>query len=301
MNSGAAFEANATGTANTSPSAGALLRAAREHAGVHIGALAGALKVPVGKLEALEADRLDLLPDFVFARALAASVCRTLKVDPEPVLRLLPEHNTPRLRIDARVSNATFHTTGTGWRVPVLSKLPKSVAAIAALLLVGTAVLLFAPSLESLRPTSTEPAAGSSAASGTAVEPVVASAVQALSTPPTPPVVPPTTDAAVAPMAAISQPLAGSSVPVASAEAQPVASDLLVFKARADSWVQVVDANGVVVLRKTLLRGESAQASGPPPLSVVIGRADTTEVLVRGKAFDIAASSKDNVARFQVR
>ena len=37
--------------------AGALLRAAREASGLHIAALAVAMKVPVKKLEALEADR----------------------------------------------------------------------------------------------------------------------------------------------------------------------------------------------------------------------------------------------------
>jgi len=34
---------------------------------------------------------------------------------------------------------------------------------------------------------------------------------------------------------------------------------------------------------------------------VVIGRADATEVFVRGKPFDLAAVSRDNVARFEVK
>ncbi|HPH15047.1 MAG TPA: helix-turn-helix transcriptional regulator, partial [Burkholderiaceae bacterium] len=67
-------------------SAGALLRQAREAAGLHIAALAVSLKVPVKKLEALESDRLDLLPDAVFARALASSMCRALKIDAAPIL-----------------------------------------------------------------------------------------------------------------------------------------------------------------------------------------------------------------------
>ena len=54
--------------------------------GLHVATLAAALKVPVHKLEALEADDIDALPDAVFARALAASVCRSLKIDPAPVL-----------------------------------------------------------------------------------------------------------------------------------------------------------------------------------------------------------------------
>ena len=59
-------------------SAGTMLREAREAVGLHVGALAVSLKVPVKKLEALEADDLEQLPDAVFARALAATVCRTL-------------------------------------------------------------------------------------------------------------------------------------------------------------------------------------------------------------------------------
>ncbi|WP_457306933.1 helix-turn-helix domain-containing protein, partial [Polaromonas sp. P5_E6] len=39
------------------PTAGTLLREAREAAGIHIAALAVSLKVPVKKLEALELDR----------------------------------------------------------------------------------------------------------------------------------------------------------------------------------------------------------------------------------------------------
>ena len=54
--------------------AGGLLREARQASGMHIAALAVALKVPVSKLEALEADNFTVLPDTVFVRALASSV-----------------------------------------------------------------------------------------------------------------------------------------------------------------------------------------------------------------------------------
>ena len=76
---------------------------------------------------------------------------------------------------------------------------------------------------------------------------------------------------------------------------------LVVFKARASSWIEVTDAKGVVVLRKTLQAGETSAANGALPLSVVVGRADATEVTVRSKPFDLAALAKDNVARFEVK
>jgi cytoskeleton protein RodZ len=77
--------------------AGALLRQSREAQGFKLDVLAQALRVSPAKLEALEADRLDELPDAMFARALTLAVCRQLKVDPAPVLALLPGQDVSRL------------------------------------------------------------------------------------------------------------------------------------------------------------------------------------------------------------
>src|SRR5205085_11482376 len=55
-----------------------------------IAALAAAIKVSPRKLDALENDRWSELPDATFTRALAQTVCRTLKIDAKPVLDLLP-------------------------------------------------------------------------------------------------------------------------------------------------------------------------------------------------------------------
>jgi cytoskeleton protein RodZ len=78
-------------------------------------------------------------------------------------------------------------------------------------------------------------------------------------------------------------------------------SGIVVFKVRGPSWVEVTDGKGVVQLRKTMSIGESIGASGVLPLSVVVGRADVTDVEVKGKPFSLAAIAKDNVARFEVK
>lgn len=72
--------------------AGLLLRQYREAANLHLVTLSAALKVSRAKIEALEADRYDDLPDVAFARALAMSCCRYVGKDPEPVLALMPSH-----------------------------------------------------------------------------------------------------------------------------------------------------------------------------------------------------------------
>lgn len=72
------------------PSPGALIKSGRERAGVHLAVLSVNMKVSIKQLEALESDRFDLLSGPVFSRALAAKVCRFLKMDPQPVLDLMP-------------------------------------------------------------------------------------------------------------------------------------------------------------------------------------------------------------------
>lgn len=124
--------------------AGTLLREAREAQGLHVAAVAVALKVPVRQIEALEDDRLDQLPDVVFARALAASVCRQLKIDPQPVLARLPQ-GQPRLRKEREPINEPFRPPGlpgtNSWR----DQLARPPVLVALVLLLGAIVLLAMP------------------------------------------------------------------------------------------------------------------------------------------------------------
>ena len=41
--------------------------------------------------------------------------------------------------------------------------------------------------------------------------------------------------------------------------------------------------------------------AGVLPLSVVVGRADLTDVELRGKPYDLTAITQNNVARFEVK
>ena len=107
--------------------------------------VAAALKVPVRKLDALEADDIDLLPDAVFVRALASSVCRTLKIDPQPVLAKPPGAQRPGLadadRTISRSLKSAAPRSGSG-----ASGLPsRTLLIVVVLLLLGAAVLFWLP------------------------------------------------------------------------------------------------------------------------------------------------------------
>lgn len=284
-------------------SAGALLRQARQSAGMDIAVLASALKVPVNKLQALENDDFAVLPDAVFARALASSVCRTLKVDPAPVLGQLPQGQAPRLVGDKDGLNAKFkdpQDKAPPLRLPAASR---GVSLTVLVLLAAAAAVYFLPSgmlefdlARAPAPAPAQAVVEASQENGSVSEPVpgAESAVSAQSPASDVPAAAPT---AAVPAAAV--PMVAASV--ASAAGTAVASALLEFRATAESWVQVRDAAGAVVFERTLKAGESAQAPGKPPLSVVVGKVNATEVMVRGAPFDLSTVARENVARFEVK
>ena len=130
------------------PTAGALLHDAREAAGIHIAALAALLKVPEQRLEALEQDRLDLLLDAVFARALASSVCRTLKIDAAPVLERLPPTSAYRLKYPSAGINTPFRPLGDSPGPSVWPQISRPIVLAGLTLLLGALVLIFLPAMK---------------------------------------------------------------------------------------------------------------------------------------------------------
>ena len=308
-----------------SVTAGALLRDAREAAGLHIAALAVALKVPVAKLEALEADNFSALPDMVFVRALASSVCRTLKIDPQAVLALLPQGEGPRLSAgDVGLNAPVKGFAGRSSAAPFKGAGSRSFVWAVGLLLIGAALMMFLPrgldaDLSALlkQPETTTkipmptgnvaqeisvavgaeqrvpsaapaaapaPAAAAAAAAGVGVELPAGESIK--------------------PAGIASHPIVLPSVEASAPSSAPAAdapSGVLAFKARSESWIQVRDAAGALVLQRNLAPNELVSVSGVLPLAVVIGRADATEVFVRGKPYDIGPVSRENVARFEVK
>ncbi|MFN7857847.1 MAG: RodZ domain-containing protein [Acidovorax sp.] len=296
--------------------AGSLLREARQASGLHIAALAVALKVPVSKLEALEADDHASLPDTVFVRALASSVCRTLKVEPSAVLALLPQSKSPRLEPYSSGLNAPVKGSGvrSGGAGSSAASAPRSLMWVVAVLLIGALAVWYLPraSLPETGSLSQTPAA-SSIEDGP--DPALVSPPAATSETPgwsqsQPAAAPsPVSAPAVTPSGpgGTAAPAVRSAEPVASASDTSVvvpgvgSGDPLVLRASSESWVQVRDSAGASVLQRKLSAGETVSVGGSMPLAVVVGRADVIEVFVRGKPFDLLSVSRDNVARFEVK
>jgi cytoskeleton protein RodZ len=305
-----AFTAEPTATGQHS--AGQILRAARESTGLHIAALAVAMKVPVKKLEALEADRLDELPDAVFVRALAGSMCRALKIDPAPVLSKLPQTAAPKFERDDRGINMPYRAPDFHDGSSLKSVLTKPVFLIVIALLIAALAVLLVPesrnAVSSANAPATPPLVTSPEAAAPAVKEVTKTAESAANS--EAPAIAKTSSAASIHVAAASAAGTSASPPVRSASAaaapvsapRPVAGpEVIAFKVKSSAWVRVTDAKGVVQFEKTLAAGEAASVAGLAPFNVVVGNVGATEVSVRGQPYALDAYTKDNVARFEVK
>jgi cytoskeleton protein RodZ len=277
--------------APVSGGAGAMIRAARQQQGMHIATLAAATKVPQAKLEALEAGRYSELPDLTFVRVLSLSVCRTLKIDPAPVLAQLPGVeldalgsvdgglNMPFRDRPGRVAPADLAP----WRHPLLW--------LAALLLIAAAAFVLLPSLPLQLPQF--PTSGAADATPTPVMPPGGEATVDPAAP---------ADAASAAAPLVNLPAAatadtGPALPVAPTAAPTSASgpaEALVLRAAQATWLQVVDGTGRTLIARMVPAGETVTFDAAPPLRLRIGNARGTELSYRGKPVDL--NPRDNVA-----
>ncbi len=284
--------------------AGGLLRQARQARGLHIAALAASIKVSPQKLEALENDRPDELPGATFTRALAQTVCRALKIEAAPVLALLPHATDKGLDRMSRTLNEPFRDRP-GRRVPKDFSALKNPAVIGALLLVVAALAVY------LLPSgwwSVGQLFGSTTAAADAAPPVAENAEA---------VMPPSGETAVAVsgIASGSEPaltaspmietvhsapdeVAAASEPAAQAS---VVNGALQLSTSGESWVEVTDTRGNVLLSRLLQAGETVGLDGASPLRLKVGNAAVTAVTYRGRAVDLGSRRENNVVNLELK
>ncbi len=282
--------------------AGRMLREAREAQGQSIDMLATSMKVTVRKLEMLEAERFDELPDATFARALAQAICRSLKIESAPVLALLPPASGHRIEMVSEGLNAPFrdhpsHLDPMAW-LAVLKSLwaPALVLGLAALLyfLPGgffqSAMTSVSEWVDSVRSNSDTTAELDSSTTQTIVLPpsdiAAPSAAAAVSNEPA---------SEIAALAASAAVVAVAPSPTASS---PGALEL---RARAESWIEVKDGRDRILLSRSLRPDETVKLDGVMPIRVKIGNAAVTELRYRGELIDLAPMTSENIARVQLK
>lgn len=295
-------------------SAGALLRAAREKRGLHIAALAAAIKVAPRKLDALENDRWSELPDATFTRALAQTVCRSLKIDAKPVLDLLPPAEILSVEAGAGALNEPFHEHGARRDASWAALAVKPLVAAALLLMVAAVVVYLLPagwwSPDRAPAVVSSPLPASAAAAQASAEPAeptpAGNAAEAASAPAVAPA--PVANVASEPRTtpgALPAPAAAASAAV-PARAQTAASaagtgSVVQIRAQQASWVEVRDAQGRALVSRTLQPGETVGLDGEPPFRLTIGNAAATELRFRGQPVALEPHTRDAVARLELK
>jgi cytoskeleton protein RodZ len=232
---------------------------------------------------------------------LTSSICQALKIDALPILDKLPKAALPRLNRNDVAINTPIGTSGAS-KSAILSDIVSSPWLMGvALLCIAAAGVYFWPKTSTLAVseavTSTKslplPDVTLLKEPSTSIESVNSALVAPASS-----VVPVSVDAPVT--AAVATTAVDASLANLAANPSLPVDSIVVFKASAETWVEVKNATGNTVFKKLLIAGEAAGASGALPLTVIVGRADVTQVEVRGKPLDLTAIAKSNVARFEV-
>lgn len=313
--------ASPPGAPESSGHPGQWIRAAREARGQSLLHLSILLKISERRLQAFEEGRWAEVGDKTFVRALAQSLCRHLEIDAAPVLKALPplpsEAQQPaghgrlpdaavppvkNLRDPVRMPGADASRR---WGSPI--------RIVVGLILAGALGLALAPSewwAPPSRQSSTEPSSPL-----VSLQPATPPEAAASSGWPT---LEPRADAASAPMQGSPGP-AGSTTPSnpAAAAVQPAApagpvgtaatttaatiavsgdTASLQLRALQDTWVQVSDARGQVLVSRLLRTGERVGLEGSRPLRLRVGNVAGTEVIWLGRRVALDEQQRNNVA-----
>jgi cytoskeleton protein RodZ len=289
-----------------------MLQQARLAAGVEIEPLAAVLKVSVRKLQALEAGELNNPREMTFTRALAASVCRQLRIEPGPVLDAWPGQSADATAVPKTLSNDGTPNAATALPASAQPTGGRGWLGVLVVLLIGVGVWMAYQQMQHaserrqarataqpavIAPERTEPAAAAvaeaPAASVTEIAPPTGGTVE------TAPVTPPAVNATQPEAPAKPGPIVNNqSAPLTPAA---IGNHILVLHALEASWIEVTDVSGARVFTRLMSAGDHvAIDEGGRPLSVLIGNAAGVRVYSRSKALDLTDKARLNVARFDV-
>jgi cytoskeleton protein RodZ len=317
--------------------AGALLRAAREAAGMSVDAVAQQLKLAPRQVRALEEGDYTHLPGRTFIRGFIRNYARLVRIDPEKVLGALPAGASAPM-LEAPVLQQTAQTMG---ELPT-NENSKSGFARWAIPMTLAAIIAAAATYEWLRPPGEsrtapgrDPVANIDRPATTSAkhEPPGETSGTSLQNPlaaraPDPPVAPPSASpapaattspapasavsssapaptASPAPASALSQAPANTAMAAAAPAVAPaatadeiIADQPLMLAFRDYSWTEVRDRNGRVLLSGMNPGGTAQTVSGTPPLQIVIGNATDVSARYKGQQVDLAPYTRQNDARF---
>jgi len=269
---------------------GARLRAAREQAGLSLDQVAQQLKLAPRQVKALEEESFGELPGRTFSRGFVRNYARLLNLDAQDLLAQLPE--TVQAPVDAPSLDSTATT---------IVELPTATARrpgfarwLIPLVLVGC--IIAAAAYEWYRGglvTSSEPSRSVAPLPSKTPAAAVSQLPNPLATT-TAVVASPASDAPATESEAHPE-----SPPGPAAPAPAVATDdaPLVLTYSGPSWTEIRDHDGQILVSRLIAADTVESVRGTAPFEVVLGNARAVSVVYLGKPVELAAYTRQNVAR----
>ncbi|HZR69950.1 MAG TPA: helix-turn-helix domain-containing protein [Burkholderiales bacterium] len=307
-------------TADVAP--GRLLARLRAERKLTVADVAQRLKYAVRQIEALEAEEFSRLPGTTFVRGMVRGYAKLLEIDAEPLLKSLEARQIPgTATVDLRAKRVPF-PDGTRRR-----RGTRLYAVMSALVLVAVGGVLYEwhsgglPSLPKRSAPAEVADVADAAQSPAATEPAPVTRVQAEKPAPASHEIPkaatslaqngaPPAKPAIAAPPAPAPKSASAPAPAAktasSAAPAPVAKDVksiagqgrIVMEFADDSWVEINDGDGKLLMAQLNHAGSRRVVSGHPPFSLVIGNAAAVRVVYNERLVDLVPYVKVEVARF---
>jgi cytoskeleton protein RodZ len=255
-------------------SVGQILRDAREARGITLDDVASRLRLMHRQIEAMETDDFESLGQPVFARGFVRNYARLLGLAPEALLARMEGAPVETTAVSQAEPPPQYSWLTSPWLILLLLGL---------LVMVGVPVALYmwlnsevdegpvapAPAATQSRPASAvEPAP--------VAQPAVSSVVQRS------PVAAPAT--------------AGAEADAPAAPATP--GSVLHFEFGEESWTEIRDVSGRMLLRQLNPAGSHVDVRGQPPFDLVVGNAAQARMTYNGRPIDLKPFTDLTVARF---
>ncbi len=289
------------------PTLGEMMIAAREHLSLSAGDMARQLRLGLGQVEALEANRFDVLPGNTFVRGFIRNYAKAVQGEPADFIAAY-ERSRPQITPSEIVSQ-NEHIDFMAKPIPQWVWYAGGVAITAVLL----PVLIYFVLQDDTPPS--QPAA-----QGVVAPKIVATQTGSneLSLPLPPPQLLSSGDSVL--LAPISE--AQTSAAEATTASSPKAADsalpgvlmppaalpsasktgaatgpVLKIKFVGNAWVEVLDKSGKKIYSQLGRAGSEYEVQGQPPFSLVVGDASRVVIIYNGKLVDLTPHVKKTVAR----
>jgi cytoskeleton protein RodZ len=267
-------------------SVGRILRDAREAQGVTLDDAAVRLRLMHRQVEAMERDDFESLGQPVFARGFVRNYARLLGLAPDPLLARMEGAPVERAAVSPVEPSLSRSWLTSPWLLLLLLGLLLVVAVPVALYLWLNSEAGDGPVKQLPSVAQSHPAPAAAAAPATAAAPVPA---------PVAATAPAVQDAPASPVASAA---AGAERAVPAAASEPAAGSVLHIEFGDESWTEIRDASGRMLLRQLNPADSRVDIQGQPPFDVVIGNAPQVRMTYNGRPIDLKPFTDATVARF---